>query len=197
MPTERTFADDWLKEKLHRDLVYRFLLVTFIAGAATYAAVAQRHIPPLKYFSQVTESIAPLVNAFGTIGLLLCILGIMFKDIEAIDPPSFGQSTKVGLLGGAVRRLAGDISLWTFGALTAVVTTATVAAAAASTTFLKAVSLLPPLLFPLGMLVGTGFVNILVRRREPSPWHKRWPTVRHAVFGYAVMLLLQLAVLLW
>ena len=192
MATEKTCFDDWLKDRLYRDIVYRFALVASVSSLATYFALVRRSIPALRYFSQLTDSVAPLVNTFGSFGAALCVLAMMLKDLEVLSSNDFGQESLPGKLGGVVRRVAGDISLWTFGALTAMVIAASVAAVSASATVSNALSLLLPYFLSVALLIGTGIANFFVRRKEPSPWHTIFRSPFQAVIAYGTVLSIQL-----
>ena len=126
LATEKTKFDDWLKEKLWRDLIFRTLIWASVALLALYFAISIDAETANAYFIRQTKMVFRLSNVFGTLAIFLGIVAMMFKDLEALTPERWGQDTFLGFVGGIIRRLAGDLTLWTLGAILTVLLTITV-----------------------------------------------------------------------
>lgn len=128
MALDKNDFDDFLKDKPWRDLVFRAVVWFAISGAAAYLAL-HKGVRALLFLDRVAASVAPLVNLVGTFAVLLTVPAVAFKDLEFVAPGTWGQDTRRGRMGGVVRRLAGDLLLWTLGAFTALLSAIGVAAA--------------------------------------------------------------------
>jgi len=104
MSTDKNTFDSWLKKALYRDLGFRALFWVCISVAAALVAMRHGQLPAVAYFQQVAKSIAPLLNIFSTLALIVVLIGLMFKDLEYADDARFGQTTAFGKFGGGVRR---------------------------------------------------------------------------------------------
>lgn len=118
MATDKNAFDDYLKAKLHRDILFRVVIWLFVAGLATYYASRSKQFTSLSHFQRVADALAPMVNVIGVGAIVLSGLALLLKDLESVSPDTWGQSTHRGKWGGVVRRLAGDLGLWVVGALT-------------------------------------------------------------------------------
>ena len=117
MSTDKNLFDDYLKKNLVRDLVFRALVWLVISGIAAYFAIHTLNIQPLDYLDRMGKSLGRLVNSVGSVSILLCLPALMFKDLEAsVKTPGY-KAFMGGCFAGAIRRLAGDLSLWTLGAI--------------------------------------------------------------------------------
>lgn len=190
-PTDKTWFDDWLKQPLYRDITFRVVVVALIAGIATWYVVAKRGLPIAAYFRQFTDTVAPLVNTVGSMGVALCVVALMFKDLEAIRPDKFGQTTSVGKVAGVVRRMAGDLSLWTLGALVTLLVCGGVAALAVANTPANAGEALLSYGLTALLAFGTAVLNFFVRRGQPSPWHSSPGSALGLVLSYGAVLFAQ------
>jgi len=172
MSTDKNAFDTWLKKALYRDLGFRALFWVCISVAAALVAMRHGQLPAVAYFQQVAKSIAPLLNIFSTLALIVVLIGLMFKDLEYADDARFGHTTAFGKFGGGVRRTAGDLSLWVLGAVVALLSAATVAVIAEVRSGEFELRELPLLIrmYALvhGMFVLLAGFNILVRR-EAAP----------------------------
>lgn len=117
MATERTAFDDYLKGSLHRDILFRVLVWAFVAGLTTYYASRTTDFTSISHLQRVADSLAPVVNAIGVTAIVISGIALVLKDLEHVSPAHWGQSTTAGRIGGVIRRLAGDLSLWVVGAL--------------------------------------------------------------------------------
>ncbi|MCF7752195.1 hypothetical protein KQ945_15645 [Bacillus subtilis subsp. subtilis] len=117
MATDKNAFDDYLKGRLHRDILFRVLIWASVAGLATYHASRSEQFTSIAYFQRVADSLTPLVNAIGVGAIVLSAVALLLKDLERVSPDHWGQSTCIGKLGGVVRRLAGDLGLWVVGAV--------------------------------------------------------------------------------
>ncbi|WP_407276391.1 hypothetical protein [Halothiobacillus sp. DCM-1] len=169
MSTDDNEFDNLLKRKLYRDLLFRSVIWIGVASATGYLAVFYQGIKPLDYFERVSKTLAPLANTVGTFSLLLCVIAMMLKDLEAtLTKPTLVAATR-GYLGGVVRRLAGDLSLWTLGALMTLLATFLMAllnVTMASNEY-ASVGSLGFLLVVITIL--TAMANVYVRRAGPTP----------------------------
>ena len=117
MATDRTAFDDYLKDRLHRDILFRVLVWASVAGLATYYASRSAEFTSVSHLQRVADSLTPMVNAIGVSAIILSGIAMVLKDLENISPAYWGQSTVAGRIGGLIRRLAGDLGLWVVGAL--------------------------------------------------------------------------------
>jgi hypothetical protein len=170
--TDKNDFNDFLQKRLHYDLGFRLILWTGVASATGYLAIFYHGITPLDYFERVGTSLGPIVNFLGPLGLLLCVLALMLKDLEETVSDSKISAVTRGYIGGAVRRLAGDISLWTFGALATMLCTFFIAISQVIMTA-KEYAIVGSLgVTLLGMTLFTGLANVYVRRYGPTPLAK-------------------------
>ncbi|MGW8394491.1 hypothetical protein [Pseudoduganella sp. HUAS MS19] len=116
MATEKTVFDDWLKENLWRDLVFRATFWFAIASIGAYYSLAIDSQTANEYLKRQSNSVFRTANIVGTISILLGIVAMMFKDMEPLSN-RWTRDSKLGRIGGVFRRLAGDMTLWTLGAL--------------------------------------------------------------------------------
>ena len=188
MSTDKNDFDDFLKKKLYRDLLFRSVIWIGIASATGYLAVFYRGIQPLEYLERVSATLAPLANTLGTFSLLLCVLAMMLKDLEVTLKNEKQIAAARGYLGGAVRRLAGDLSLWTLGALTTLLSTFVIAIFNVTMTAgeYAAVGSLGLLLMVLTLF--TAVANVLVRRLGPTPLVSEMGNPIFVYLAYAVAL---------
>lgn len=117
MATDKTAFDDYLKDRLHRAILFRVLVWASVAGLATYYASRSAEFTSVSHLQRVADSLTPMVNAIGVSAIILSGIALVLKDLENVSPAYWGQSTIAGRIGGLVRRLAGDLGLWVVGAL--------------------------------------------------------------------------------
>lgn len=117
MATDKSAFDDYLKEELHRDILFRVLVWAFVAGLATYYASRSAQFTSISHLQRMADSLGPMVNAIGVAAIVLAGVALVLKDLENVSPAYWGQSSIAGRLGGFIRRLAGDLTLWVVGAL--------------------------------------------------------------------------------
>lgn len=189
MAVDKTKFDDWLKADLKRDLIFRAACWIAVALLATYFSVQVDARSINDYLSSQTNAVFRTANIVGTISILLGLLALMFKDMEELDPPTWGRETCLGWFGGMVRRLAGDMTLWTLGALVSVMLVAGIAGAKSASTVADWALFSVFYLILLGMVVTVGWLNILVRRAEPLVAKKyRNPKVTSIVYPAVIVL---------
>ncbi|MGN2438039.1 hypothetical protein [Pseudomonas syringae] len=169
MATDKNDFDDWLKEKLYRDLLFRAVVWASISVLAAYYAIDALGIKPLDYFDRMQQSLGRMINGLGSVSLLLCLPALFFKDLEAsVQKPKSGEFMK-GRVAGFVRRLAGDLSLWSLGALITVFSSFILVLSRVEvkcTDYAAVVSFSSTLLV---LICAIGVMNFLVRRVGPSP----------------------------
>ena len=117
MSTDANKLDTSLKKNLAIDLCFRSVIWLTIAAIAAHFAITQSTLTPIQYFERVGNALMPVVNSLGVGGLLLAFLALLLKDLEATMKDKERIEATRGWFGGLVRRLAGDLTLWTFGAL--------------------------------------------------------------------------------
>ncbi|WP_122283610.1 hypothetical protein [Pseudomonas syringae group genomosp. 3] len=169
MATDKNKFDDWLKAKLYRDLLFRAVVWASISALAAYYAIDALGIKPLDYFDRMQQSLGKMINSLGSISLLLCLPALFFKDMEAsVQNPRFKDYMR-GHAAGFFRRLAGDLSLWSLGA---VITMFSSFVIVVSRVEVKCTDYAAVVLVSSTMLVlicCIGFMNFFVRRVGPSP----------------------------
>ncbi|WP_426339718.1 hypothetical protein ACN9MZ_26055 [Pseudoduganella sp. S-14] len=116
MATEKTVFDDWLKENLWRDLVFRATFWFVIASIGAYYSLTIDSQSTNEYLKRQSNSVFRTANIIGTVSILLGIVAMMFKDMEPLSN-IWARDSRLGRIGGVFRRLAGDMTLWTLGAL--------------------------------------------------------------------------------
>jgi hypothetical protein len=167
MSTSDTKLDTALKKHLGLDLAFRSVLWLAISGGAAHLALSSG-TAPVEYLGRVSSALAPLVNTLGVIGLLLSVLALLLKDLEATLPPTAQEATR-GWLGGFVRRVAGDLSLWTFGALLTMLCVLAIAVAEVDMSMSERAAVMSLGALLLLMTLLTGMASIFVRRAGPTP----------------------------
>lgn len=180
--------DSWLKAKLYRDIIFRSIIWFGISFATGYLAILYRGISPIEYFRGMGDTLMPLVNTIGTFSLLLCVLALMLKDLEATLGCSRRVDATRGRLGGFIRRLAGDLSLWTLGAFVTI-TAAIVLVVLKSTIYPNDYAIIGVLILVLLVfIVAIATANIFVRRNGPTGLVHTTKNSRTIAFIYLVSL---------
>lgn len=164
--------DTYLKEKLHRDLIFRSIIWITISLIVISASVHFHGMPAIDFFVRVSDSQYDVVNSFGIIALNFSILALLLKDLEQITINIKTKRSTSGIIGGFVRRVAGDTTLWLLGMLQALL-----AAFLTAVIFTDGIFSVWPLLFFFAIYLVTiifitAFLNIQVRRNGSSFFHK-------------------------
>jgi len=189
MPVEKTKFDDWLKENLWRDLVFRSASWVVIALLASYFALAIDATSANDYFKSHAKNVLRLSNILGTVAIALGLVAMMFKDMEVLSPTIWGRDSFLGLVGGIFRRLAGDLTLWTLGALVSVLLTITVYGAIAAGSTWKDWAIFSFFYLVLaGMCLVIAFLNVYVRRAE-ALLSQKFKNVYLIGFSYVVIII--------
>jgi hypothetical protein len=115
MPVEVTRFDSFLKEKLYRDILFR--AAVWLAIAALTARVATARLSSVEYLAKLSASLMPVLVQIMWATLILSIPALILKELEFVSPERWQEDSPAVMLGGAVRRLAGDLSLWVLGAI--------------------------------------------------------------------------------
>lgn len=166
MATEKTRFDDWLKDNLWRDLFFRAFAWTSVAALSAYFTLSVDAVSANDYLKNQSNSVFRLANLIGALAVFLGLIAMMFKDLECANPHLWGRDTKLGGIGGLFRRLAGDLTLWTLGALVSVLIAVAVFGfnATGSPAEWAIFSLFYLLL--VGMSFAVACINVFVRRAE-------------------------------
>lgn len=172
MSTDKNEFDANLKKNLAKDLIFRGVVWTTISMVAAFFGITQNQLTPIEYLEKTLITLAPMINTVGIASFILCLLAMAFKDIEEMSKNESWKKAASGTFGGLVRRLAGDVSLYTLGALIAMFSTMIVYCILEPTSKKDLYELLklsaPLIVFFLFM----AFANILVRREKPTPLSK-------------------------
>jgi len=117
----------------------------------------------------------------------------MLKDLEATLKDPVKISATRGYLGGALRRIAGDLSLWTLGALITMLTTLafTITQIEMKASEYAAIASLGALLLTMTVLVGAA--NIYVRRAGHGPMLLLFSNPAHIAAAYLLVITIWLA----
>lgn len=116
MPTDKTWFDDKLKSNLFFDLGFRAIVWLAVAFLAFRHASKKTDFSPLDAFIRSQESLLPVVVDVMVGCFIFCVPAMLLKDLEHVAPRHWGQDTIAGRIGGVIRRLAGDLTLWILGA---------------------------------------------------------------------------------
>lgn len=197
MSTDTNKFDTRLKRNLFIDLAFRSVLWLGLSLATANIAITAGGATPLQYFEKVGSTIGPLVNSLGAFGLLLSVLALLLKDLEHTSHSEHIQEATRGYLAGFVRRTAGDVSLWTLGGLTTLLTSFFIALWLISIKPYEygAVSSLAALL-----LLMTGFTAVacvFVRRAGPTPLVTHVKNPKFVVVIWSSVLFVVVGRLLW
>ncbi|MPS35480.1 MAG: hypothetical protein E2593_09325 [Stenotrophomonas sp.] len=171
MATESNWFDSWLKDHLHRDIIFRIGVWTSIASVTAYYASNETGFSGVAYLDKASKSLLPVLNLIGSGAIILSLIAMMFKDAEQVDEKNWGADSFLGRTGGFIRRLAGDLTLWVVGSLAALLSAVTVALiqairiGAMTTQNASAIAIMY-LLFGV-FLVITAILNVYVRRAKP------------------------------
>ena len=185
MGMDKTKADEYLKDEPWRDLTFRAVLWLVISGVASLVAF-QRGLSALDVLDRTAQSIGPLVNLVGTFAVFLALPALALKDLEFLCPSAWGQESRRGRAGGWVRRLAGDLMLWTLGAFTALLSavgTAVLVAGVGRAERWKVAGVFGQVLL---VTLVAAVITILVRRGAPSPLVREISGVTGIVLAYSV-----------
>jgi len=117
MTTDKTWFDDKLKSNLFLDIGFRTAVWLSIAFLTIEHASRQAGFSPITVLDSSFKGLMPVVTDVVRVCLVLCFLALILKDLEHVAPEYWAQGTLIGKVGGVVRRLAGDLSLWVVGAL--------------------------------------------------------------------------------
>lgn len=127
------------------------------------------------YLGEVASRLGPIVNLIGVTAILLSFLALILKDLEHVSPESWGRGTRASWWGGIIRRLAGDLTLWTYGGFISFffcLLGATISEWVSDEITLNDVIVL---LFAYPMMIFfisiTGLLNVFVRKESPPLAH--------------------------
>lgn len=190
MATETTRFDTYLKGRLQRDLFFRGLVWTTVPAIASYYGIQFEHLEPLQFMMRTTDAVMRILDIVGSFAIFLAVAALMFKDLENRDCATWGQATKRGYFGGIVRRLAGDLTLWSLGALLTILTVALVAIAFANTSLPVIAILIGFFVVLLTWLSVFCVMNIHVRREEPTPLVSKLTRPYQLILAYGTTLVL-------
>lgn len=189
MAIEKTRFDNWLKNKLWRDLIFRSIIWALIACLGAYFTLYVDAVSTNDYLIKNTKFIFNLLNTLGSATLFLALVALFFKDMEALSPVMWGYDSKLGGIGGLFRRLAGDLTLWTLGLLVSVLFTVSVYGVMAEGFVWQKWAI-----YSLGYLITVGacfvvaFLNLLVRRADPSPLALEYSNAYGVAFFYVLVI---------
>ena len=188
MAAEKNIFDDYLKDKLLRDLLFRGAIVVLLSLVASYYAIYIDAVEPPKFMLRVAESVMRGLNSVGIAALLLACSALMFKDLEVCDGGNWGQQTKKGYFGCCIRRLANDLTLWILGlVLTFFISTLiSVALSKASLSISQIFVLTRILITILTWLVFVALLNILVRQNQVKRLLPKLKTPPQIIFAYSI-----------
>lgn len=171
MATDKTAFDDFLKQRLHRDILFRILVWASIAGLTASYASRDKAFTTVAYLQKTANALMPVVNTIGVAAIVLSVIALILKDLDHVAPVRWGQSTIAGRIGGAVRRLAGDLGLWVVGALVTLLSAVTFltldAYRANALTPDNVQAIFVMYLVFMMFLAIIAVVNVLVRRSKP------------------------------
>jgi len=120
MPTDKTWFDEKLKKNLYLDILLRLTIWMVVALLAIVYASHEVGFHPVMPLQRSMDNLMPVIFDVMRVGLVLCFFALLLKDLEYVCPHIWGQEATLGKVGGVVRRLAGDLSLWILGALATV-----------------------------------------------------------------------------
>lgn len=168
MSTDENALDIWLKLKIHRDIIFRSIIWFIISFITGYITIHNSNISAIDYFKKISSTISFLINTIGTFSILISIVALMLKDLEAtLSCPRLAAATR-GYIGGFIRRIAGDLSLWTIGSFVTILA-ATMLVILKSDILVDEYTLIGyNTLVLLLFIVFIAVANILVRRRGPT-----------------------------
>ncbi|MCI4569491.1 hypothetical protein [Lysobacter sp. CFH 32150] len=171
MATDSNWFDDWLKRRLHRDIIFRILVWSSIASATAYFASRETGFSGIGYLANASKSLLPVLNLIGSAAIMLSLVAMMFKDAEHVGGVKWSKSSSLGRFGGIVRRLAGDLTLWVVGSLVALLSAVTVVLVQAvniGAMTSRNASAIAVMYFVFGIfLIVTAILNVYVRRAKP------------------------------
>lgn len=189
MAAEITKFDTWLKDKLYRDLLFRIFVWICIVFANAYYALGVDRLSLERYFKAASTSMERPLNSLGTISIILGVVALMLKDLEFVSKETWGQESTLGKWGGVVRRLAGDLTLWTAGAFFSFFALAGYAGFTSASNWRE--SAIFSLVWSLLSLVTLGVftLNVFVRRKEPTFFAKQFKKPLHVIVCYAFFII--------
>lgn len=156
-----------LKQSPFRDLCFRAVIFVVIASIATIKGI--KHFDPLAYLDGLGHSVAPMLNILGSIAFILCIPALMTKDLEITLTNKKLRAIVRGRLAGYSRRLAADLTLWSFGALISMLTSLVIVMTQvplASSDYAPAAI---TILWIVALIFAMSVANIQIRLLRPTP----------------------------
>lgn len=169
MTTDASKFEDALKKSLGKDLVFRISVWIIISFVGAYLSLHYFAVDPLDYLSNLGKSILRLLNILGSFALIIGIPALMTKDMEQALIDSKHKEWTRGWSAGFVRRLAGDMALWSLGATVTLITSILVVATVVplpSKDYSIAAFIVTCLLISAFMFAMTHFY---IKRQGPSP----------------------------
>ncbi len=204
MTTDKTQFDTYLKQALHRDIVFRVAVSAAIAVAASTLASSSVDYDAVAFFNDTARKLGPLINIVGVASLVLSLLACVLKDLEHVSPERWGLQSSASWWGGAVRRTAGDLTLWLLSSLVAfffAMFGATFYAIFSETISLKeGLAMVVSYVVLLAFTLVVSVVNICVRREAPplatarhfSHWMR---SPARVLFAYAALLSMAITIM--
>ena len=167
MAMTKTF-DELLQKNVWYDLLFRASVWVSVASVASYFVLQVDAQTANCYFRNQVNPILRLCNADGLLALFVAVAALMFKDLEHASEQYWGPRTVLGFVGGVVRRLASDLTLWTLSGLVSVLLITTVYGRMALTSSWREWAIFSVGYLTIGLLsLGIAVLNVLVRRKEP------------------------------
>lgn len=169
MSTQASKFEEALKQSLSKDLIFRIVVWSVISWTGAYLSLQYFAVEPLDYLNNLGKSILRLLNILGTFSLIMSIPALMSKDMEqALSNPQYKEWT-CGWIAGFIRRVAGDMALWSLGATVTLITSIFVVATVAP---LPAEDY-PAAALALGCLLMSAIMfamsHLYIKRQGPSP----------------------------
>jgi hypothetical protein len=190
MATEVTKFDTDLKEKLYRDLLFRGFTLTAVSSIASYYAIHIKYLEPLQLLIRTVDSLSQIINTVGSIAVFLAIAALLFKDLDENSSQDWGQTTKKGYFGGIIRRFADDLTLWTLGAVVTVFNVLLVSIIFSNISISEIVVLLSFGIILCSWIAMLSYINILVRRREPTLLASKLTKPHQLLLTYGITLMI-------
>lgn len=204
MTTDKNQFDTYLKQALHRDIAFRIAVWAVIAVVAAILSSSREGYDAIAFFNATARELGPMISKVGVAALVLSLPACVLKDLEHVSPEIWGQQSGASWWGGAIRRTAGDLTLWLLNSFVAFFFA--MIGATFFAIFSESISLREGVAMFISYIVVALFifvvsvVNIYVRREAPplatARHFSRWMRSPARVFAtYAALLLLAILIM--
>jgi hypothetical protein len=185
---DNTRCSTFLNDHLACDLLFRIVLWAIVVGISAYYLLRIDEISALAYFIAQTKTLTRVLNVVGLSAVFSGGFALMLKDLDFVNPIRYGFGSRFGFWTGWLRRLAGDVLLWSVGSFVSLLTVTLIAAISSTASNWKGIfTLVITYSFMIIFTLIMGSLSVLVRRAQPL-FGNQVQNARYICIGYLVAL---------